>query len=237
MNAKKILVTGGAGFVGSNLCASLLEQGHEVLCLDNFYTGSMKNITPLLKNPRFQLIEKDVMLPFYEEVDQVYNLACPASPIHYQKDPVLTIRTSFLGTQNCLELAKKCGATVLQASTSEVYGDPEVHPQSESYRGCVNTLGIRACYDEGKRCAETLMMDYHRQYGVDVKIVRIFNTYGPNMEINDFQFYCASTSESRYNDVWRWTANSFFPVYRRPCSWHSVVDEFTSWVYRSRKYR
>jgi len=185
MNAKKILVTGGAGFVGSNLCASLLEQGHEVLCLDNFYTGSMKNITPLLKNPRFQLIEKDVMLPFYEEVDQVYNLACPASPIHYQKDPVLTIRTSFLGTQNCLELAKKCGATVLQASTSEVYGDPEVHPQSESYRGCVNTLGIRACYDEGKRCAETLMMDYHRQYGVDVKIVRIFNTYGPNMEIND----------------------------------------------------
>ncbi|MBP8777579.1 MAG: SDR family oxidoreductase [Bacteroidaceae bacterium] len=185
MNAKKILITGGAGFVGSNLCASLLEQGHEVLCLDNFYTGSMRNIAPLLKNPRFKLIEKDVMLPFYEEADQIYNLACPASPIHYQKDPVRTIRTSFLGTQNCLELAKKCGATVLQASTSEVYGDPEVHPQSESYRGCVNTLGIRACYDEGKRCAETLMMDYHRQYGVDVKIVRIFNTYGPNMEIND----------------------------------------------------
>ena len=185
MNAKKILITGGAGFVGSNLCASLLEQGHEVLCLDNFYTGSMRNIAPLLKNPRFKLIEKDVMLPFYEEADQIYNLACPASPIHYQKDPVRTIRTSFLGTQNCLVVAKKCGATVLQASTSEVYGDPEVHPQSESYRGCVNTLGIRACYDEGKRCAETLMMDYHRQYGVDVKIVRIFNTYGPNMEIND----------------------------------------------------
>lgn len=184
-NRKKILVTGGAGFVGSNLCFRLLTEGHEVVCVDNFFTGSMQNLKKIVDHPRFQIINHDMMGPLYEHVDEIYNLACPASPIHYQHDPVRTIKTSFLGTLNCLGLAKACGAKVLQASTSEVYGDPDIHPQPETYRGNVNPLGIRACYDEGKRCAETLMMDYHRQYGVDVKIVRIFNTYGPHMQVDD----------------------------------------------------
>lgn len=185
MTTKRILVTGGAGFVGSNLCQLLIQKGHEVVCLDNFFTGSIQNLGDLPKHPRFHMLEHDIMSPFYERVDEIYNLACPASPIHYQYDPVRTIKTSFLGTLNSLGLAKASGAKVLQASTSEVYGDPDIHPQPETYRGNVNPLGVRACYDEGKRCAETLMMDYHRQYGVNVKIVRIFNTYGPNMQIND----------------------------------------------------
>lgn len=185
MVTKRILVTGGAGFIGSNLCFRLIEEGHEVICVDNFYTGSLRNIECLMNNPHFNLLEQDIMYPIYERVDEIYNLACPASPIHYQHDPVRTIKTSFMGALNTLGLAKASGAKVLQASTSEVYGDPDIHPQSETYRGNVNPLGIRACYDEGKRCAETLMMDYHRQYGVDVKIVRVFNTYGPNMQMDD----------------------------------------------------
>ncbi len=185
MITKRILVTGGAGFVGSNLCHLLIKQGHEVVCMDNFFTGSTQNLGDLPSHPRFHLVEHDIMSPFYERADEIYNLACPASPIHYQHDPVRTIKTSFLGALNSLGMAKASGAKVLLASTSEVYGDPDIHPQPEDYRGNVNPLGVRACYDEGKRCAETLMMDYHRQYGINVKIVRIFNTYGPNMQIND----------------------------------------------------
>lgn len=185
MATKRVLVTGGAGFIGSNLCFRLIEEGHEVICVDNFYTGSLRNIECLMNDSHFNLLEQDIMYPIYERVDEIYNLACPASPIHYQHDPVRTIKTSFMGALNTLGLAKASGAKVLQASTSEVYGDPNIHPQPETYRGNVNPLGIRACYDEGKRCAETLMMDYHRQYGVDVKIVRVFNTYGPNMQMDD----------------------------------------------------
>ncbi len=185
MATKRILVTGGAGFIGSNLCFRLVEEGHEVICVDNLYTGSLRNIESLIHDPLFHLVKQDIMYPIYERVDEIYNLACPASPIHYQHDPVRTIKTSFMGALNILGLARASGAKVLQASTSEVYGDPDIHPQPETYRGNVNPLGIRACYDEGKRCAETLMMDYHRQYGVDVKIVRIFNTYGPNMQVDD----------------------------------------------------
>ncbi len=185
MASKRVLVTGGAGFVGSNLCRKLVEDGNEVVCMDNFYTGSKANLGELLNHPRFNFVEHDIMSPFYEKAEEIYNLACPASPVHYQHDPVRTIKTSFLGSLNALGLAKASGAKVLLTSTSEVYGDPDIHPQPESYRGNVNPLGIRACYDEGKRCAETLMMDYHRQYGVNVKIVRVFNTYGPNMQPND----------------------------------------------------
>ncbi len=181
----KILVTGGAGFIGSHLCKRLLEEGSEVIALDNFFTGSEDNIKPLLENPKFVLLRQDVALPLDIAVDQIYNLACPASPIHYQLDPVKTIRTSILGAINVLDLARKTKAIVLQASTSEVYGDPQVHPQPESYWGSVNPIGIRSCYDEGKRCAETLFFDYHRQYQVDIRVVRIFNTYGPNMHPND----------------------------------------------------
>lgn len=183
---KKILVTGGAGFLGSHLCRRLLdEKSNEVICLDNFFTGSKDNIVDLLPNPYFELIRHDVQEPILLEVDEIYNLACPASPPYYQFDPVATTRTSVLGAINMLDIAKKCKAKILQASTSEVYGDPEVHPQPESYRGNVSTTGIRACYDEGKRCAETLFFDYQRQYGVEIKIVRIFNTYGPYMNPND----------------------------------------------------
>lgn len=182
---KKVLVTGGAGFLGSNLCDKLLETNHQVLCLDNLFTGSMENIEHLLDNPNFEFIDHDVIEPFYAEVDQIYNLACPASPPHYQFDPIKTTKTSFLGTLNMLGLAKRTKARILQASTSEVYGDPEIHPQPETYRGCVNTIGIRSCYDEGKRVAETLMSDYHRVHDVDTRIIRIFNTYGPRMNPDD----------------------------------------------------
>jgi len=182
---KKILVTGGAGFLGSHLCEHLLNQGNEVLCVDNFFTGSKRNIAHLMGNPYFELLRHDVAFPLYVEVEQIYNLACPASPIHYQFDPVQTTKTSVHGAINMLGLAKRLGARILQASTSEVYGDPEVHPQTEGYWGRVNPIGPRSCYDEGKRCAETLFFDYNRQHKLDIKVVRIFNTYGPRMHPND----------------------------------------------------
>ena len=182
---KRILVTGGAGFIGNHLCRRLLNEGNYVICLDNFFTGLKRHIEDMLDNPNFELIEHDIVEPVDIEVDQIYNLACPASPPHYQYDPVKTMKTSVLGIINMLELAKKYKATLLHASTSEVYGNPLVHPQQESYWGNVNPIGIRSCYDEGKRAAETLMMDYHRQYGVDIRIIRIFNTYGPNMDPKD----------------------------------------------------
>ena len=180
-----VLVTGGAGFLGSFLCEKLLDQGHEVIALDNFFTGSRKNISHLLDHPSFELIRHDIVEPILLEVDWIFNMACPASPIHYQYNPVKTVKTSVMGAINMLGLAKRVRARILQASTSEVYGDPEIHPQQESYWGSVNPIGLRSCYDEGKRVAETLMMDYHRQNQVDIKLVRIFNTYGPRMHIND----------------------------------------------------
>lgn len=185
MERKRILVTGGAGFIGSHLCRRLHEMGHEVVCMDNFFTGTMENIAPLMESPRFSLIEHTVEEPYQISVDEIYNLACPASPIHYQYDPIQTFKTSVLGAMHMLGVAKACGAKMLHASTSEVYGDPEFHPQREEYWGHVNPLGIRACYDEGKRGAETLCIDYHRRHGVRVKIIRIFNTYGPNMLPDD----------------------------------------------------
>lgn len=185
MHAKKILVTGGAGFIGSHLCSRLLAEGHDVICVDNFFTGTKKNIVELLDNKRFELMRHDITFPLYVEVDQIYNLACPASPIHYQFDPVQTTKTSVHGSINMLGLAKRTRARILQASTSEIYGDPDVHPQPESYCGRVNSLGPRACYDEGKRCAETLFFDYHRQHKVCIRVVRIFNTYGSKMLPND----------------------------------------------------
>jgi UDP-glucuronate decarboxylase len=181
----RVLVTGGAGFLGSHLCDTLLANGDEVICLDNFFTGQKKNIAHLLDNKNFELIRHDVTFPIYIEVDEIYNLACPASPIHYQYDPVQTTKTSVHGAINMLGLAKRLKAKILQASTSEVYGDPEVHPQPESYLGKVNPIGIRSCYDEGKRCAETLFFDYHRQHNLEIKVIRIFNTYGPRMHPND----------------------------------------------------
>lgn len=181
----KVLVTGGAGFLGSHLCARLIQEGNEVICADNLFTGSVDNIRELMGLPGFTFLEHDVLEPLDVQVDQIYNLACPASPPHYQFDPIKTAKTSVLGILNMLELAKRCHARILQASTSEVYGDPQVHPQAESYRGSVNPIGIRACYDEGKRMAETMMFDYHRMYDVDIKIIRIFNTYGPNMDPGD----------------------------------------------------
>ena len=180
-----VLVTGGAGFLGSHLCERLIDDGHDVLCLDNFFTGSKVNVSHLLVHPRFELMRHDVTFPLYVEVDQIYNLACPASPVHYQHDPVQTTKTSVHGAINMLGLAKRKKARILQASTSEVYGDPDLHPQPESYWGRVNPIGPRSCYDEGKRCAETLFFDYHRQYALEIKVVRIFNTYGPRMHPND----------------------------------------------------
>ena len=184
-NMKRILITGGAGFLGSHLCDRLLAQGHDILCLDNLFTGNKNNIRHLIGHPNFEFIRHDITQPIFLEVDEIYNLACPASPIHYQYNPIKTIKTSVMGAINTLGLAKRVKARILQASTSEVYGDPEVHPQREDYWGRVNPIGIRSCYDEGKRAAECLMMDYHRQNGVRIKIVRIFNTYGPRMAIND----------------------------------------------------
>ncbi len=184
-NGKTVLVTGGAGFIGSHLCEHLLKLGCEVLCLDNFYTSSKGNIAPLLDNHHFELIRHDVITPIFLEVNQIYNLACPASPVHYQSSPVSTIKTNIMGAVNMLGLAKRVRARILQASTSEVYGDPQINPQTEKYWGNVNPIGLRACYDEGKRCAETLFFDYHRQFGIEIKVVRIFNTYGPRMHPDD----------------------------------------------------
>ncbi len=182
---KRILVTGGAGFLGSHLCERLLARGHDVICVDNFFTGSKDNILHLIKDPRFEMMRHDVTFPLYVEVDEIYNLACPASPIHYQYDPVQTTKTAVHGAINLLGLAKRVKARIFQASTSEVYGDPDIHPQVEGYHGNVNPIGPRACYDEGKRCAETLFFDYHRQYGLEIRVARIFNTYGPRMHPND----------------------------------------------------
>jgi UDP-glucuronate decarboxylase len=182
---KRILITGGSGFVGSHLCERLLNDGNEIVCMDNFFTGSKQNIIHLLDNPYFELIRHDVTMPFSAEVDEIYNLACPASPVHYQFDAIQTVKTSVMGAINVLGLAKRVKAKILQASTSEVYGDPHIHPQTENYWGNVNPIGVRSCYDEGKRCAETLFMDYHRMNGMRIKIVRIFNTYGPRMHPND----------------------------------------------------
>ena len=182
---KRVLVTGGAGFVGSHLCEYLLEQGNEVICLDNFFTGKKQNIIHLTNNPWFELVRHDITMPYYVETDEIYNLACPASPVYYQFNAIKTIKTSVLGSINMLGLAKRTGAKILQASTSEVYGDPEVHPQPESYWGNVNPIGVRSCYDEGKRCAESLFVNYHQQNNVRIKIVRIFNTYGSRMEPDD----------------------------------------------------
>ncbi|MCC9621322.1 SDR family oxidoreductase [Thalassospira sp. MA62] len=182
---KRVLVTGGSGFLGSHLCERLLNEGNDVLCVDNFFTGTKDNIVHLIDNPHFELMRHDVTLPLYLEVDEIYNLACPASPIHYQHDPVQTTKTSVHGAINMLGLAKRVGAKIFQASTSEVYGDPEIHPQTEDYRGNVNPIGPRACYDEGKRCAETLFFDYHRQHDLEIKVARIFNTYGPRMHPQD----------------------------------------------------
>lgn len=184
-SGKRILITGGAGFLGSHLCERLLNEGHEVLCADNFYTGRRANIAHLISNPYFEVMRHDICFPLYVEVDEIYNLACPASPIHYQFDPVQTTKTSVHGSINMLGLAKRVKAKILQASTSEVYGDPTIHPQTEVYWGNVNPIGLRSCYDEGKRCAETLFFDYHRQHKLKIKIARIFNTYGPNMHPND----------------------------------------------------
>jgi len=183
--SKRILVTGGAGFLGSHLCERLIAAGHDVLCVDNFFTGTRRNVEHLLGHPQFELMRHDVTFPLYVEVDEIFNLACPASPIHYQHDPVQTTKTSVHGAINMLGLAKRVRAKILQASTSEVYGDPEIHPQIESYWGRVNPIGIRSCYDEGKRCAETLFFDYHRQHRLRIKVARIFNTYGPRMHVND----------------------------------------------------
>ena len=182
---KKVLVTGGAGFLGSHLCGRLLAEGNEVLCLDNFFTGTKENINDYLENKNFEIIRHDVTFPLYVEVDTIFNLACPASPVHYQHDPVQTTKTSVHGAINMLGLAKRLSARIIQASTSEVYGDPEIHPQIEEYWGNVNPIGIRSCYDEGKRCAETLFLDYHRQHNIDIKVARIFNTYGPRMQQDD----------------------------------------------------
>lgn len=182
---KSILVTGGAGFLGSHLCDKLVSQGHSVICVDNYFTGSKKNIEPLLYYPNFEVIRQDVCFPLYVEVDEIYNLACPASPVHYQHDPIQTTKTSVLGAYNLLGLAKRTGAKILQASTSEIYGDPKEHPQQEEYWGNVNPIGVRSCYDEGKRAAETLFFDYYRQHNVRIKVARIFNTYGPRMAVND----------------------------------------------------
>lgn len=196
----RILVTGGAGFLGSHLCERLVEQGHDVICIDNFFTSQKTNVAHLLKHPNFDLVRHDITQPLVLDVDQIYNLACPAAPGHYQYNPIKTMKTSILGAIHTLGIAKRCGARILQASTSEVYGDPEVHPQSESYRGSVNPIGPRACYDEGKRAAETLFMDYHRLHKLSIRIVRIFNTYGPRMRVEDGRAIPAFLSQALKNE-------------------------------------
>ena len=214
IGGKRVLVTGGAGFLGSHLCENLLKNENEVLCLDNFYTGRKGNIAHLLTNPNFELLRHDICFPLFVEVDEIYNLACPASPIHYQNNPVKTVKTSVHGSINMLGLAKRINAKIFQASTSEVYGEPKVHPQPESYWGHVNPVGLRSCYDEGKRCAETLFFDYHRQYGFQIKVARIFNTYGPRMHPNDGRvvsnFYYASVEGRRYYNLWGWQSDQEF---------------------------
>ena len=212
---KRILVTGGAGFLGTHLYEKLLQAGHDVLCVDNYFTGTRGNVVHLLGNPHFEVIRHDVTFPLYVEVDEIYNLACPASPVHYQFDPVQTTKTSVHGAINALGLAKRLKAKIFQASTSEVYGDPQVHPQSESYWGCVNPIGVRSCYDEGKRCAETLFFDYHRQHKLRIKVARIFNTYGPRMHPNDGRVVSSFIIQSLKNEPitiygGRWNANPFF---------------------------
>ena len=199
-NRKRVLVTGGAGFLGSHLCERLLVCGDDVVCVDNFYSGTKDNVTHLLANPHFELLRHDITFPLYIEVDEIYNLACPASPIHYQLDPVQTTKTSVHGAINMLGLAKRVKAKIFQASTSEVYGDPKVHPQTESYWGHVNPIGTRACYDEGKRCAETLFFDYHRQHGIDIKVARLFNTYGPRMHPHDGRVVSNFISQALQNE-------------------------------------
>lgn len=197
---QRVLVTGGAGFLGSHLCDKLIAAGHDVLCVDNLFTGSKDNIRHLLDHPHFEFMRHDIMEPLFVEVDQIYNLACPASPPHYQFDPIKTAKTCFLGALNMLGLAKRCKARILQASTSEVYGDPAVHPQPETYRGNVNPIGIRSCYDEGKRIAETLFFDYHRQHNVDIRVIRIFNTYGPRMNPDDGRVVSNFIMQALHND-------------------------------------
>ena len=218
-NRKRILVTGGAGFVGSHLCERLLARGDDVLCVDNFFTGTKDNVAHLLTNPHFELMRHDVTFPLYVEVDEIFNLACPASPIHYQRDPVQTTKTSVHGAINMLGLAKRVNAKILQASTSEVYGDPTVHPQTEDYWGHVNPIGPRACYDEGKRCAETLFFDYHRQHGLAIKVARIFNTYGPRMHPNDGRvvsnFVVAALRKRADHHLWRRPPNALLLLCRR----------------------
>ena len=215
---KRILVTGGGGFIGSHLVEALLAGGHDVICLDNFFTGCKANIAHLLREPRFELLRHDVVEPILLEVDQIYNLACPASPVHYQYNPVKTVKTNVLGTLNMLGLAKRVKARILQASTSEVYGDPQVHPQPESYWGHVNPIGLRSCYDEGKRLAETLMFDYHRSNGVDIRVARIFNTYGPRMAVNDGRvvsnFVVQALRGRAHHGVRRRQSDPFLLLYR-----------------------
>ena len=225
---KRILVTGGAGFLGSHLCERLLENGHDVICLDNFFTSQKSNVAHLLVRPNFELIRHDVTLPIFLEVDEIYNLACPAAPGHYQYNPIKTMKTSVMGAINVLGMAKRCRAKVLQASTSEVYGDPDVHPQPESYRGVVNPIGPRACYDEGKRAAETLFMDYHRQNRVNIRIVRIFNTYGPRMHPyrrpRGVELHPPGAGRRRHHDLRRRLANPLLLLPRRPDRRHDPHD-------------
>lgn len=214
----RVLVTGGAGFLGSHLCEYLLKEGRDVLCADNFYTGTKRNIVHLAGKPYFELLRHDITFPLYVEVDEIYNLACPASPIHYQNDPVQTTKVNVHGSINMLGLAKRLKAKILQASTSEVYGNPDVHPQPETYWGNVNPIGPRACYDEGKRCAETLFFDYYRQHRLQIKVVRIFNTYGPRMHPNDGRvvsnFILQALKRGTHHHLWRWLPDAFFLLCR-----------------------
>ena len=225
---ERILVTGGAGFIGSHLCERLVREGNDVICLDNYFTGNKNNIRHLLGNDRFEAVRHDVTTPYYAEVDKVYHLACPASPVYYQYNPIKTLKTSIYGALNMLGLAKRVGAKILHASTSEVYGDPTVHPQVESYWGNVNPIGIRSCYDEGKRAAETLCMDYRRQHGIRVKIIRIFNTYGPRMDKNDgrVELHRTGPDGKRHHHLRKRNANTQFSIYRRPGRGDVAHDEY-----------
>ena len=233
----KILVTGGAGFLGSHLCERLLADGHDVLCVDNYFTGTKRNVAHLMDNPMFELMRHDVTFPLYVEVDQIYNLACPASPIHYQHDPVQTTKTSVHGAINMLGLAKRVKAKILQASTSEVYGDPDIHPQTEDYWGNVNPIGFRSCYDEGKRCAETLFFDYRRQHDLGIKVVRIFNTYGPRMHPQDGRvvsnFIVQALQRRTDHDLRRRQPDPFVLLRRRPDRGDGAADGHAALVHRA----